>query len=964
MERPTQSRDLIAHSDAAVADVESGRVQQATSSFAPGTGSATQFSNEAQGMVWLGRAPANAQAVGFSDDRHLITIAGGRSGKGTSVIIPNLLEYRGSLLCIDPKGENATVTARRRANGSPFAFGIGQRVVVLDPFGVADVPDDLRGSLNPLDLVNLADVSAIDEARTIAEALVVLDDPKEMHWAESAKQLIAALVLFVKVLDRPALVHLAYVRHLLTRGLAAADVGVEPTQPPMSGTELLLKVMQQCEECGGVIAAAAQTLLDMGTEERGSVLSFARRNTAFLDSPRMQRCLDSSTFSLADLKTLRGGLSVYLCLPVRELQNHGRWLRLVVMLGLVEMERLGHPPSVTGHPVLFLLDEFASLGYMKPVEVAAAYIAGYGVKLWLVVQDLGQLKALYEKSWATFLGNAGVLQCFANSDQPTLEYLSKRLGDSELRQVTRTTSQSRSWTQSQSVSESSTAGTSQTSSKDLSVARQPRGIFFLGKRTGESRGTGTSSSSDMSKTQGTSHDNSQTQGSESGFAESIVVVPLRRPDEIEREFSKDSAQQLLVVAGDRPVVLHRTDYFDDPQFDSKFDPHPAHLDKAPLTLEEKERRAREALHRRLELAEAERQQATDEVERLRQRPASTAAMVAWRRGLIGAGVVASILLLNRLSNKESAPQAQSIAAPDATAPAPASADRRFAANVAPPPSPVPVPVAASSSLPSTLSVAAVGANLRSDASERGTVLAQLARGDALQVLAASNGFYRVRTASAVEGWVAERVVIEPAHIARLQALAPNVYLTAERPRLDAALSQFRELRAEVDSVYAQMTQGAPGAVERLQTLDLRSRIVTQPDTAASRWYGLSAEFAEKSKNYQEAADNAIAAFAADPTSGEHMHRYLVAQHQLGNVDAVRSLAVVAVMLAPTATNSWLMMGIAQASLDSPDAATTAFRTALRFSRSLPNTQQYFQKLAAEASDARLTSALNNALANP
>ena len=91
--------------------------------------------------------------------------------------------------------------------------------------------------------------------------------------------------------------------------------------------------MRQCEGLpyGGVIAAAAETLDQMGAEERGSVLSFARRNTAFLDSPRMVKVLASSSFSLDELKLSPQGLTLYLCLPVKPLVARSRWLRLLVV---------------------------------------------------------------------------------------------------------------------------------------------------------------------------------------------------------------------------------------------------------------------------------------------------------------------------------------------------------------------------------------------------------------------------------------------------------------------------------------------------------------------------------------------------------------------------------------------------------------------------------------------------------
>ena len=127
-------------------------------------------------------------------------------------------------------------------------------------------------------------------------------------------------------------------------------------------------------------------------------------------------------------------MTVYLCLPGRHMGTCGRWLRLFVNLALQAMEQTpGYPAA--GCPVLFVLDEFASLGHMRQIEDAAGQIAGYGVKLWPILQDLGQLKALYKERWETFMGNAGILQFFGNNDLTTLEWISKRLGTTTIEQV-------------------------------------------------------------------------------------------------------------------------------------------------------------------------------------------------------------------------------------------------------------------------------------------------------------------------------------------------------------------------------------------------------------------------------------------------------------------------------------------------------------------------------------------------
>jgi hypothetical protein len=90
------------------------------------------------------------------------------------------------------------------------------------------------------------------------------------------------------------------------------------------------------------------------------------------------------------------------------------------------LEQMGSYPRERP-PILFMMEEFATLGHMEIMERAAAYFPGFGIKLWAILQDTTQLERYYQNSWETFLGNAGLVQCFANGDQATLDYLARRL---------------------------------------------------------------------------------------------------------------------------------------------------------------------------------------------------------------------------------------------------------------------------------------------------------------------------------------------------------------------------------------------------------------------------------------------------------------------------------------------------------------------------------------------------------
>lgn len=336
----------------------------------------------------------------YAGPAHLLTMAPTRTGKGVGTIIPNLLTADRSVICIDPKGENARVTGRARA-----AFG---PLYCLDPFGLSGHPP---ARCNPLAGLDPYGLDIAEDTATLAEALV-FDAPGEggeAHWNEEAKALIGGLLLQA-VTDEPAgRRHLGTLREYLTRG-------------PGEFQELLT-AMSASRAAHGLVARAANRHLSKSDREASGVLSAAQRHTHFLDSPRLVQTLERSDFAWGDLK--RGTATVFLVLPPDRLATYARWLRLMVAQSLQELARTpGKPPA----PVLYLLDEFAALGALAPVERAMGLMAGYGVQMWPILQDVHQLRDTYGQRAGTFLSNAAVLQVFGTNDHESARMVSDLLG--------------------------------------------------------------------------------------------------------------------------------------------------------------------------------------------------------------------------------------------------------------------------------------------------------------------------------------------------------------------------------------------------------------------------------------------------------------------------------------------------------------------------------------------------------
>jgi type IV secretion system protein VirD4 len=193
-----------------------------------------------------------------------------------------------------------------------------------------------------------------------------------------------------------------------------------------AAVETLLRTMAAKEgRFGGILASIGNRFLSMPPNERGSVFSTAAAQTDFLDSLPLRHISRWSDFGLGALRGDRP-TTIYLCLPVGRMESHFRWLRLIVQMACTVLEKKGTYPR-DRPPILFMMEEFATLGHMEIMERAAAYFPGFGVKLWAILQDTTQLRRYYQNSWETFLGNAGLIQCFANGDQSTLSYIANRL---------------------------------------------------------------------------------------------------------------------------------------------------------------------------------------------------------------------------------------------------------------------------------------------------------------------------------------------------------------------------------------------------------------------------------------------------------------------------------------------------------------------------------------------------------
>lgn len=339
----------------------------------------------------------------YNRDGHLMTVAATRGGKGVGTIIPNLLFHPGSIICTDPKAENWYVTHAHRER-------MGQKTIALDPF---DLTDGKGSGYNPMDLINLDSPDHVEIARSMAHNMIPDAKSGDPHWVNEARSALESLILFAKSVPDPAKHNLATVRRMVS-----GDAGE---------IKKLLHSMQNCRDCPAV-QLGANRLLQKDIKELSGVLSTLQSNTHIFSSPRLTGTLSKTSFTKEDL--LSDSASVYLIVPAERLEAYAPWLRTTITSIYRMITTDTHKREVKPkHRILFMLDEFANLGKMPELLSAVSLGAGFGITLWLILQDLSQVKSKYGDEWNSFLANSDVLQVFSIQDPFSCEQVSKLLGE-------------------------------------------------------------------------------------------------------------------------------------------------------------------------------------------------------------------------------------------------------------------------------------------------------------------------------------------------------------------------------------------------------------------------------------------------------------------------------------------------------------------------------------------------------
>ena len=346
---------------------------------------------------------------------HILCFAPTRSGKGIGLVLPTLLTWQHSILVLDIKGENYHKTAGYRKS-------IGQRVLKFDPTAES-------GSIrfNPLEEVRLGTDFEIEDAQNVASMVI---DPEgkglKDFWLKSGFGWLTAGILYTLYKVR---------EESQDKTASLYDVSLKMSSKDL---EKLLDEMIAFEpkfndeirlDVKNLINSEAQAMKDKAPPERSGVHSSATVELKLYSDPIIAKNISKSDFRLSDLIDKENPVSLYLIIPPSSIDRLRPLLRVVMNITLRRLMNV-LPKGETGR-LLLMLDEFTSIGKLEIFERALAFMAGYGLKAYIIVQDLSQLQQAYGKE-ESIMSNCHIRIAYAPNKIETAKVLSDMSGQTTI----------------------------------------------------------------------------------------------------------------------------------------------------------------------------------------------------------------------------------------------------------------------------------------------------------------------------------------------------------------------------------------------------------------------------------------------------------------------------------------------------------------------------------------------------
>jgi type IV secretion system protein VirD4 len=375
---------------------------------------------------WRPESTSRLYYLRHDGPEHVLAFAPTRSGKGVGLVIPSLLAWDESAVIYDIKGENWAKTAGFRHKQGHVCFKF------------SPVEEASSSRFNPLSEVRLFTARDVSDAQNIANMIVRTgeDSPQERYWQDAAASITTGMIL-----------HVCYDAALEGRVACLADLSHVFTRPGSGFRETLEELLNFEHDPGSthdwhmptgertpthpVVREKVQEMLDKEDRDFGGVLSTAKTALTLYSDPLVAKNTSASDFSIDDLVNHERPVSLYLVVPPSDKIRLRPLIRLMFTMTVNRLtEKMvfqGAEQKRNRHRLLLLIDEFPSLNRMEVFADALSYMAGYGLKAYLITQDVRQIVDAYGSN-ESIVSNCHVRIAFAPNQYETAELLSKMTG--------------------------------------------------------------------------------------------------------------------------------------------------------------------------------------------------------------------------------------------------------------------------------------------------------------------------------------------------------------------------------------------------------------------------------------------------------------------------------------------------------------------------------------------------------
>jgi len=371
----------------------------------------------------------------YGGQEFVLLAAPTRSGKGVSIVLPNLLHYDESVVVLDIKMENFAYTSK-------FRQAHGHHVYLFNPFST----DCQTHRWNPLDAVDRDQNRRVGEIQAIGQVLYPTEQIKDAFWNESARNLFLGLTLYI--METPS------VPCSLGEVLRQASGKGQPIKEYLQ--DLISTRAKSEAPLSDDCTAALHRFCTTSDNTMASILATLTAPLIIFSNPIVDAATSATDFDLKQVRVQR--MSVYVGIPANRLSDAALLVNLFFSQ-LIHYNTVDLPATNPNlkHQCLVILDEFPAIGRVNILAKAVGFMAGYNLRLLPIIQSLSQLESVYgEKDARTFVTNHACQILFAPREQRDAQHYSQMLGTYTAEAISTGTSRPLAWGNGKQASSSST----------------------------------------------------------------------------------------------------------------------------------------------------------------------------------------------------------------------------------------------------------------------------------------------------------------------------------------------------------------------------------------------------------------------------------------------------------------------------------------------------------------------------